>query len=191
MDKLSDYADPWGRIRRLLKVGEIVRVKKGLYVPGKEYRRPYSNLILGNLVFGPSYVSFASALAHYGFIPESPGSVWSVTPARKKHFVTPLGNFEYFFQNMELYAAGMARIQIEGNKFALVATPEKALYDFVKFRLGNSDSRDELSQDLLIEDLRLDEQLLRKLSIGKLEELARVSQSPLGTNLASCIRKLK
>jgi hypothetical protein len=191
MNKLSQYANPWGRIRRMLKAGEIVRVKKGLYVPGEEYGKPYSNFVLANLIFGPSYVSFASALSHYGLIPEAPGSVWSVTPVRKKQFTTPLGDFEYFYQNMKLYAAGMTRVQIEGERFALIATPEKALFDFVQFRLRGSGQTSAPSIDLLIEDLRIDENSLRKLSVGKLEELKRASQSTLGTELATCIRKLK
>jgi predicted transcriptional regulator of viral defense system len=191
MDRLSAYSDPWGRVRRMLKTGEIVRVKKGLYVPGKEYGTQYSNIVLANLIFGPSYVSYAAALAHYGLIPELPASVWSVTPARKKSFATPVGSFDYFFQNINLYAAGMTRVQIEGEKFALIATPEKALFDFVKFRLGNSSKTVAPTADLLIEDLRLDEDSLKRLSVGKLEELSLVSKTKLGIELATCLRKLK
>jgi hypothetical protein len=191
VDKLSGYVNPWGRITRLLKTGEIVRVKKGLYVPGKEYEKSYSSFVLANLIFGPSYVSYASALSYYGLIPEAPNAVWSVTPARKKQFKTPLGNFEYFFQNTKLYSAGMARVQIDGEKFALMATPEKALFDFVKFRLSGCKKSATPLIDLLIEDLRIDEGSLGKLSVGRFEELARASRLPLGTDLANCIRKLK
>ncbi len=191
MNKLSNYADPWGRIRRLLKAGEIVRVKKGLYVLGPDYGKPYSNLVLANLIFGPSYVSFASALAHYGLIPEAPGPVWSVTPRRKKSFSTPVGHFEYFPQNLPLFTMGMARITIEGQKFALMATPEKALFDFAHMRLNSSPATNVSPLDFLTEDLRIEEYFLRKLSIGKLDEIARVSASPVAKNLATCIRSLK
>ncbi len=191
MDKTSGYANPWGRIHRLLKAGEIVRVKKGLYVLGPEYGKPYSNMVLANLIFGPSYVSFASALSHYGLIPEAPGAVWSVTPRRKKSFSTPLGCFQYFPQKASLFATGMARVHIEGEKFALMATPEKALFDFVSMRLGSAIKINIALLDFLTEDARIEESSLRKLSVGRLNEIARVSASPLAQNLASCIRSLK
>jgi len=191
MNKLSGYSDPWGRIRRLLNSEEIVRVKKGLYIPGPQFKKPFSRLILANLVFGPSYVSYASALSHYGLIPEAPVAVWSVTTGRKKHFKSPVGEFEYFFQNANLYAAGMSRIAIDQERFALLATPEKALFDFVKYRLGSNLESLVPTLDLLITDLRLDESALKKLSLGKLKDLSLVSKLPLGAELANCIRKLK
>ena len=191
MNKLSGYSDPWGRIRRLLNSEEIVRVKKGLYIPGPQFKKPCSRLILANLIFGPSYVSYASALSHYGLIPEAPVAVWSVTTGRKKHFKTPIGEFKYFFQNANLYAAGMGRIAIDQERFALLATPEKALFDFVKYRLGSNLESLVPTLDLLITDLRLDESALKKLSVGKLKDLSLVSKLALGAELANCIRKLK
>ena len=43
--------------------GGIVRVKKGLYVFGLDYRRgAWSREVLANLIYGPSYVSLDYAL---------------------------------------------------------------------------------------------------------------------------------
>ena len=55
---LEDYANPRAKIGAMLKAGDIVRVKKGLYVFGKDFRRrPWSREILANLIYGPSCVA--------------------------------------------------------------------------------------------------------------------------------------
>ena len=58
MDCLVGYAKPQDKIRALLRSGEIVRVKKGIYVFGEDHRRgPWSRETLANLIYGPSYLS--------------------------------------------------------------------------------------------------------------------------------------
>ncbi len=60
MDCLKGYAKPRDKVRAMLKAGEIVRVKKGIYVFGEDYRRAArSREILANLIYGPSYISRA------------------------------------------------------------------------------------------------------------------------------------
>lgn len=71
LDSLRTYSRPRDKITALLKKGVIVRIKKGLYIFGEEYRKnPYSNEILANLICGPSYISLEYALQYYGLIPE-------------------------------------------------------------------------------------------------------------------------
>jgi hypothetical protein len=51
MDGLKGYARPRDKISDPLQKGIIIRVKKGLYIFGDEYRRrPYSREILANLM---------------------------------------------------------------------------------------------------------------------------------------------
>ena len=93
---LSSYAKPRDKIRALLNRDEIIRVKKGIYVFGKDYRRgPWSREMLANLISGPSYISLDYALSYYGFIPERPVAVTSVTLSRSRRSDTPLGLFTY------------------------------------------------------------------------------------------------
>ena len=57
MSALSEYKNPRIEINDLLKKGEIIRVKKGLYVFGPDLaREPYSRETLANLIYGPSYI---------------------------------------------------------------------------------------------------------------------------------------
>ncbi|MBW1855256.1 MAG: hypothetical protein JRJ00_11360 [Deltaproteobacteria bacterium] len=80
LDCLEVYARPRDKISDLLKKGIIIRVKKGLYIFGEEYRKiPYSMEILANLIYGPSYISLDYALQYYGLIPERIEAVTSVT----------------------------------------------------------------------------------------------------------------
>jgi len=63
LECLKKYSRPRDKITDLLKTGDIIRIKKGLYLFGDEYRlRPYSREILSNLIYGPSYISLDYAL---------------------------------------------------------------------------------------------------------------------------------
>ena len=54
MDALQAYHYPRNKINTLLKSGEIVRVKKGLYSLDKA---PADKKLCANLIYGPSYIS--------------------------------------------------------------------------------------------------------------------------------------
>ena len=49
---LRDYKKPRDKIRGLIKDKDIVKVKKGLYVLGKEYNKPYNKYILACTLSG-------------------------------------------------------------------------------------------------------------------------------------------
>ncbi|HXV59100.1 MAG TPA: hypothetical protein VEK15_00290 [Vicinamibacteria bacterium] len=130
MDCLQAYAKPRDKVRKLLKAGEIVRVKKGLYVFGEAHRRsPWSREILANLIYGPSYISLDYALSYYGLIPERVMVVTSVTLSRSRRFETPLGLFTYRRLSRRKYSIGIDQQALEGDQRFLIATPAKALAD--------------------------------------------------------------
>jgi hypothetical protein len=132
MDCLREYANPRDKVRAMLKSGEIVRVKKGLYVFGQDFRRgPWSRQVLANLIYGPSYISLDFALSHYGFIPEKVEVVTSVTTARSRRFETPLGLFTYRTMSLRKYAIGIDRETVEPDQHFFIAAPAKALADKV------------------------------------------------------------
>ena len=58
LDALKTYRYPRNRISSLLKKGEIIRIKKGIYLLGPDQRKtPYVPEILANMICGPSYIS--------------------------------------------------------------------------------------------------------------------------------------
>jgi predicted transcriptional regulator of viral defense system len=191
MDALSEYANPRDKVTALLRRGDIIRVKKGLYVFGDELRRrPYSRELLANLIYGPSFVSLDSALSFHGLIPERIEALTSVTTKRPKSFDTPIGSFIYRQSPPGAFHHGMDRVE-EGDVVFLIATPERALADKARddrgYRLSN---RVEAAQ-YLFDDLRIDEGEFRQLDPSRLEELARALRSRKVATCAILLRHLR
>lgn len=176
MGCFKNFVSPRDVITRMLRAGELIRVKKGIYVFGKDYaRRPYSLEVLANMIYGPSYVSGEYALSLYGLIPEAVQEVTSMTTGRKKYFDTPVRPFSYHHLPITKYRVGLDRINISEGVSALIATPEKALADTVLKRAEKADNIEEL-RAILRDDYRIDSLQLSRLRIGLLTEIAKVYQ---------------
>jgi hypothetical protein len=179
MDCLKDYKSPRSKLTTLLKKGDLIRVKKGLYLFGSEYRKgPYSLEIMANKIYGPSYVSREYALAYYGLIPEYVAEVTSISTKRTRNFDTPIGRFSYAYLPLKLYQVNFSLVSVRNNETALLATPEKALADLLYFRDDHPDTLNELV-DLLFDDLRLDNALVSRMRIGMFNEILKAGGSPM------------
>lgn len=67
LDSLYGYAQSRMKISAMLAKGDIIRVKKGLYILGESLRRrPFCLELLANLIYGPSHVSLEYALHYHG-----------------------------------------------------------------------------------------------------------------------------
>ncbi len=171
MHLLSDYRQPRLKVHALLRSGDLVRVKKGLYAFGPRLARgPLSREILANLIYGPSCLSLEYALALHGLIPERVESVTSVTAGRAKRFDTPVGTFLYEPLPPRCYPHGIiSRSTVDGRTY-LVASPEKALCDIVLRRFDGK-TPEELTL-FLFDDRRIDLAAFRHLDPVLTEELA-------------------
>jgi hypothetical protein len=191
MAALPEYANPRDKVTVLLRRGDIIRVKKGLYVFGDELRRrPYSRELLANLIYGPSFVSLDSALSFHGLIPERVEALMSVTTKRPKSFDTPLGSFIYRQSPRGAFHLGMDRVE-EGDVAFLIATPERALADKARDDRGNALSNREEAAQYLFDDLRIDEGGFRQLDPSRLEDLARALRSRKVATCAALLRHLR
>lgn len=191
MDCLKEYKSPRSKLTSLLKKGEVIRIKKGLYLFGKDYRKaPYSPEIIANKIYGPSYVSREYALSYYGLIPEHVHEVTSVSIKRSRHFDTPIGRFSYEHLPDQLYKIGFNLVVVRDRSTALIATPEKALVDLLYLRSVHPETIDELSE-LLFDDLRLDESLVRRMHIGFFNEILKIKKMPALELLIEWLRKTK
>ncbi|MDR1725860.1 MAG: hypothetical protein LBR28_05690 [Bacteroidales bacterium] len=156
-EMLHGYQSPYDKAAAMVRCGDIVRLRKGLYVVSpKISRREISRELVANHLYHPSYVSLESALAYYGLIPERVYTVRSVCMKLRKQYDTPLGHFEYIKVPENYYPLGV-RQEIVNNEYAfLIATPEKALCDLIlatpRLRLQSVRAM----QTYLEEDLRLD-----------------------------------
>ncbi|OGS06498.1 MAG: hypothetical protein A2270_07380 [Elusimicrobia bacterium RIFOXYA12_FULL_51_18] len=191
MALLSAYSNPAMKICALIKAGDIIRVKKGLYVFGERHRRrPYSMELLANLIYGPSMVSSDYMLAHYGLIPEAVYALTSATFKRPKTFNTPLGVFMYKQAPARYYPVGMRRIEFKGGAF-LAASPERALADKIREDAGNILNNQKEAERYLFEDLRLDEEGFFAMDAALLEECARLARSRKIKFCAAALKKRK
>lgn len=173
---LKEYACPRDKISNWLKSGELIRIKKGLYIFGETVAvQPFSKEVLANLIYGPSAVSLTYALSYYGLIPERVNSVTSITNNRNKFFATRIGEFKYYYLPSEKYAAGIVLNSLNRQQSFLMATPEKALCDQIyiidqDYVLHTFDDMEKY----VLHYLRIDETLLFKFKLKNLKEISDI-----------------
>jgi len=121
------------KVQALEKAGDLIRLRRGLYVvnpelSGKDINTP----LCANHIYGPSYVSLHWALRWYGLIPERVFRMTSVTSRPSKTFETSLGFFDYYKVNSEYFPIGIRMVTEDGVSY-LMASPEKALCDLILY----------------------------------------------------------
>lgn len=189
MGALRDYKRPRDKVTKLLRRGDVVRVKKGIYILGPQVRKEtvVSREILGNLLYGPSYLSLEYALSWHQLIPEHVEAVTSVTMHKSKAFATPLGHFTYHHVKTGYYPYGqLAEVLPDGRGF-LLASPEKAIADKVYFAHGLKTHFD--LRQYLFSDLRIDPEGFSRLDTAFFHELAAVENKASLRILAELIRE--
>jgi len=191
LDGLKDYSRPRDKITDMLRKKMLIRVKKGIYVFGETYARgPFSREVLANMIYGPSYVSLDYALHYYALIPERVEAITSVTCGRSRRFSTPVGLFVYHMIPMEAYQIGMDRVELEGGRSFLMATPEKALADKLRDERGTGIRTQRDMRSYLLDHLRIDSEGLGKLDSNRLAVIASRYHSRKIEALAGVVRHL-
>lgn len=129
---LKGYKRPNDKISNWLDKGYLIPLSKGIYCISEDIcgSKP-SAILVANILYGPSYVSLEYALAHYQAIPESVEEVSSVTTKRGKTVETAMGRFSYTHLPLPYYSYGIGLKQLENGQYALMASPEKTLFDTV------------------------------------------------------------
>jgi predicted transcriptional regulator of viral defense system len=154
---LIDVKFPKDKISRLEKNGDLIRIKKDLYViPDKSGKTYISTELIANHLYGISYISLETALAYYGMIPERVYSIRSMTNKRAKSFSTPLGNFEYKTLSSDYFSIGLRQEIVENQYAFLIATQTKALCDMIVSTPNLRLQSVKAMQSYLTEDLRID-----------------------------------
>jgi hypothetical protein len=128
----------YGLVNRALQAGELQRLKRGMYILPTPFRQTRLHpFVLAQTLSPTSYVSFETALAWHGWIPEAVYSTASVTSGRKALAFQPeaFGHFEYrpLAIRAGYFLVQVERIELEGQA-ALVARPFRALMDWVCLR---------------------------------------------------------
>lgn len=124
-------ASRYGLVKRALKSGEIIRLKRGFYCLSRKYQRKELNLFsLSQTLYGPSYVSLESALSYYGWIPEGVFQVTNVSHKKSMTIQNSLGVFNYARIPLNVFYEHVDRVEEGGNVF-FIARPFKAVCDYV------------------------------------------------------------
>jgi len=102
------------------------------------------------LVYGPSYISFESALSWHGWIPEGVRVLTSATTKRGKEVTTPIGAFAYERIPTAAFTLGVRHMQTATESF-LMADGWKALADLIYVRRRDWPDTYHITEDLRIE----------------------------------------
>jgi hypothetical protein len=189
---LEEYSKPYEKISSWVDQGVLIRMARGWYVLGKEFRkRPLSREYIANVLYGPSYISLDYALSFYSLIPERVMTVTSVTTMKTRIIDTPLGRFSYRKVPERVYRTGMDLHLPETGPSFFIATPEKALADKVNQFFALDETRGAGLYDLLVHNLRIEPSSLSSLDYSLLEEISQVYRSRKVSALAEFVRKLQ
>lgn len=159
-------------VNRAMKSGELLRLCRGAYVLNSTFRdHPAHPFALAQAFIPGSYVSFETALAFHGWIPEAVRAVACVTPGRKsaayEHPV--LGSFHFYplAIGSGCFLELVERRQSE-KQAMLIAKPVRALLDLVCLR-----KIEWQGMGWLMEGMRIDHDRLRTINHADIQTLDR------------------
>lgn len=173
---LGDVANSNDKIHRMEQAGDVIRLKRGLYVVSSDItRKPLSMELIANQLYSPSYLSCLSALRFYGLTPEAVYQTQSMTVKHTRTFETPVGVFSYSNVPREVFPVGVTNITRNGYSF-VIATPEKALCDLIAVSPQVNLRYLTDAQRYLEEDIRLDMEAFHKMNPDIFREYARAGK---------------
>ena len=184
MHSLKDYGSPKSKLTRMVKAGEWVQIRRGLYISKDDKTSPY---VLAPMIYGPSYLSFEFALSYHGLIPERPQSFLSATYSKNKQkvFHTCLGDYFYWNIPALAYPKGIL-LEKEVEVPFLIACPEKALCDSV-YKLHRKGKKINIPR-LLLEDWRIEWESLKGLNQELISLLAPLYHKRIVIDLSNWIK---
>ncbi|WP_319229720.1 hypothetical protein [Draconibacterium orientale] len=154
---IGEYQAPNSKISSMEKAGDIIRLKRGLYIANPQLNnKEISRELVANNLYGPSYVTCESALAYHGLTPERVNTMVSATLKRAKNYSTPLGIFEYITVPEAYYSIGINQVIANEEYAFLIASPEKALCDLIITTSGLRFQSVKAAREYLLYDLRID-----------------------------------
>jgi len=134
--------------------GYIKKIIRGYYIFSDLKLNEKVIFEIANRIYSPSYISFETALAYYGLIPESVYGMTSVSTRRTYLFKTAVAEFSYRTIKPRLFFG--YNLAEQNNRFFKIASPEKAVLDYFYINPGIKDNDD-------FESLRIDKAAFLKL----------------------------
>lgn len=178
----------YGLVNRALKADELIRIRRGLYVLPARYRsEPVHPFALAQAIAPGSYVSFETALSFHGWIPEGVHIVASTIPGRKslalEHELFGSFTFHPLAIRKEHFLELILRHEL-GSQSVWVANPLRALMDLVTLRKVEWQGL-----SWIADGLRVDMQVLRKVTRAEFRSLANVYQQQRSRGFLEALAK--
>jgi predicted transcriptional regulator of viral defense system len=136
---------------------------------------------IANRIYPPSYISFETALAYYGLIPETVFGIVSASTRKTSRFETSIGRFSFHTLATSIFF-GYSIVEHDGRHFK-IADIEKALVDYLYIHSDLTTPED-------AESLRLNIEVIRsKLDWKKVEAYSeKIGHSALKNRIAGLRR---
>jgi hypothetical protein len=148
----------YGLVNRAIKDGALIRLKRGTYLLDTPYRREAIHpFVVAQALVPGSYISFETALAYHGWIPEAVYTTASVTPGRKTITQDTADFGPFIYQPLAIhdyrFLASISRKNF-GTLTAFIAEPLRALMDLVTFRKQHWSGLNWLTDGLRIDNAK-------------------------------------
>lgn len=137
-------------IKRAIGKGYLMSIRRDLYLIKNSKRTLLNSFEIATIIYGPSYVSFESALSYHGWIPEAVRTITCASVKRAKAFETPIGIFSYEHIPIKAFPFGVEQ-HPQDAVILFIASPVKAIADMIYARRRTWESIGALSEDLRIE----------------------------------------
>lgn len=159
------------KLDRLIKIGYLRVLKKGLYVTDSYYetaeKESYFEYIT-NVLREPSYISGEYVLSNEGLIPESVFSITSITTKTTRKYGNFLGSFIYKNIKPLLFTGFIEKKWLD--KTIYIASKAKALFDY--FYLKRMDN-----VKISVSDARIDWGSFTKDNLREFRMYVKLSES--------------
>lgn len=137
-------------IKRAIQEGHLFPMRKDLFLIMSSNQMRVNAFEISTIIYGPSYVSFESALSYHGWIPEAVRTTTCATVKRASEFETPIGIFSYEHIPIKAFPYGVEQHKLKEITL-FIANPMKALADIIYVRKRTWANKDDLYEDLRIE----------------------------------------
>lgn len=179
----------YANIKRWLKSGELISLKKGLYVTA-DYLKSQKNIssyaeFIANKLREPSYLSLEYALQKYGILSDAVYGFTSVTLKSARLYKNHLGVFIYRNLKEELFDGYEIR-QVDGCNIKM-AGKAKALFDYFYYKLFRISDVD----GALVQSFRLNYAELSRADLNEFARYCYLAANKKMLKLADIVRRLR
>lgn len=188
---ISDYNAFSNKLARMVEEEKLIHLKKDLYLVSPQITGlKFSEGLIANHIYAPSYVSLLTALRIYGIIPERVETIQSMTLKKSWETRNETGCYTYTKCKKDYFNIGITYKNEAGVSY-MIASPEKALSDLVAYTTGVNIRFLKTAGKYLTEDMRMEVEDLRNMDIAILKQCMQYSKKKESLfNIIKFIEKL-